>query len=46
VNQTSRTTYSSSSAQLVDKFNFQLKFGSFDSWTKFDEWIVESIYKL
>jgi len=31
VNQTSRTTYNSSSAQLVDELNFQVKFGSFGS---------------
>jgi len=31
VKQTRRTTYSSSSAQLVDELNFQLKFGSFGS---------------
>jgi len=37
VNQTSRTTYSSSSAQLVDELNFQFKF---------DESIVESNYEL
>jgi len=31
IEQTRRTTYNSSSDQLVDELNFQLKFGSFGS---------------
>jgi len=46
MNQSSRTIYNSSSAHLSNEHNFQLKFSSFDSWTQFNELIVESSFKL
>jgi len=46
MNQPSRTIYSSSLAHLFNELNFQLKFNSFVSWTKFNEIIVESSSEL
>jgi len=46
MNQLSRTIYSSSSTHLLKELNFQLKFNSFGSWTKFNKLIVESSSKL
>jgi len=46
MNQTSRIIYSSSSAHLINELNFQLKFDSFGSWTKFNELIVEPSFEL
>jgi len=46
MNQSSRTTYSSSPAHLFNEHNFQLKFNSFGSWTKLNELIVESNFEL
>ena len=45
MNQTSRTIPSSSSTYLFNKLNFQLKFDSFGSCTKFNESIIESSIK-
>ena len=46
MNQTSRAIHNSSSTHLFDEFNFQLKFDSFGSWTKFNESIIESSSEL
>jgi len=46
MNQTSRTIVSSSPTRLFNELNFQLKFDSFGSWTRFNDSIIESSLKL
>ena len=46
MNQTSRTRLNSSSTHLFYELNFQLKFSSFGSWTKFNESFIESSIEL
>jgi hypothetical protein len=46
MNQTNRTILSSSPTHLFNELNFQLKFDSFDSWTKSNESFIESSIEL
>jgi len=46
MNQTSRIILNSSLTHLFNEFNFQFKFDSFGSWSKFNESIIKSRLEL